>query len=203
MPVARLSGQERRAAIIDSAIQLFSEKGFRGVTTREIAQAVGVTEPVLYQHFPSKRELYEAIIEALVESSGASTDDPLPFAREHAGNDRAFFTALAEAMVDWHERNPAFIRLFLFSALEGNEVGEMLFDRHSCAFWDELTAHIRSRMEAGVFRAGDPALYAYHFIGLVGHYGIHLALFRNTKLHAPRETVISALVDMFLKGVQA
>src|SRR4051812_12479200 len=123
MSVARLSGQERRAAIIESAIQLFSDKGFRGVTTREIASAVGVSEPVLYQHFPSKRELYEAIIDTMVETSGASGTAPLPSAREHADDDHSFFTVLAEAMVDWHERNPAYIRLFLFSALDGNEVG--------------------------------------------------------------------------------
>jgi AcrR family transcriptional regulator len=202
MPIARLSSPERRAAIIESAIQLFAEKGFRGVTTREISQAVGVTEPVLYQHFPSKRDLYKAIIDSITESSGAGDPEPL-FRRTGVGDDREFFAALAETLIDWHERNPAYIRLFLFSALEGNEVGEMLFDRHSCAFLDELTAHIRSRIDAGAFRAGDPALYAYHFIGLVGHYGIHLALFSNTKLHAPREAVISALVDIFLKGVQA
>jgi AcrR family transcriptional regulator len=199
MAVARLTSQERRSAIIASAIQLFSEKGFRGVTTREISQAVGVSEPVLYQHFPSKRELYEAIIDSL---SASMEQDPVPH-RADTSDDSDFFSVLAEAIISWHERHPAYIRLFLFSALEGNEVGEMLFDRHSCPFWDELTAHIRSRIEAGAFRSGDPALYAYHFIGLVGHYGIHLALFGNTKLHASREAVISALVDIFLKGVQA
>ena len=60
----RLSSQQRRSAILGTAIRLFAERGFRGVTTRELAAAVGVSEPVLYQHFPSKKELYSAIIEA-------------------------------------------------------------------------------------------------------------------------------------------
>ena len=64
----RLSGAQRRAAILDAAIELFASRGFRGVTTREIAAAVGVTEPVLYQHFPSKRDLYTAIIESAMGS---------------------------------------------------------------------------------------------------------------------------------------
>ena len=63
MATARLSSQARRAAILDAAVRLFSEKGFRGVTTRELAAAVGVSEPVLYQHFETKRDLYHAIIE--------------------------------------------------------------------------------------------------------------------------------------------
>lgn len=63
MATARLSSSARRAAILDEAVKLFSEKGFRGVTTRELAAAVGVTEPVLYQHFETKRDLYRALIE--------------------------------------------------------------------------------------------------------------------------------------------
>ncbi|MFM9597624.1 TetR/AcrR family transcriptional regulator, partial [Streptomyces scabiei] len=62
MSQIRLSRAERRAAIIEAAIELFSEKGFRGTTTRELAQAVGVSEPVLYQHFATKKELYIAIL---------------------------------------------------------------------------------------------------------------------------------------------
>ena len=58
-----MTATERRAAIIQAAMKLFSERGFRGTTTREIASAVGVSEPVLYQHFPSKGDLYTAIIE--------------------------------------------------------------------------------------------------------------------------------------------
>ena len=60
----RMRGEERYAAIVRCAIRLFAEKGFRGATTRELASALGVTEPVLYRHFPTKRDLYNAIIEA-------------------------------------------------------------------------------------------------------------------------------------------
>jgi AcrR family transcriptional regulator len=44
----RLSKDQRRQAIVEAAAALFAERGFRGVTTRELAKAVGVTEPVLY-----------------------------------------------------------------------------------------------------------------------------------------------------------
>ena len=64
MASERLPALERRQAIIEAAAGLFAEKGFRGVTTRELAQAVGVSEPVLYQHFQTKRDIYEAIVES-------------------------------------------------------------------------------------------------------------------------------------------
>jgi AcrR family transcriptional regulator len=62
-PKSRLSSEERKRVIVEAAIQLFSERGFQGTTTRELAAAAGVTEPVLYQHFETKRDLYSALIE--------------------------------------------------------------------------------------------------------------------------------------------
>ena len=62
--IPRMSADERRNGILEAAFRLFSERGFRGTTTRALAEAVGVTEPVLYEHFKSKYELYAAIIEA-------------------------------------------------------------------------------------------------------------------------------------------
>jgi AcrR family transcriptional regulator len=57
----KLSGDERRAAIINSVRQLFAEKGFDGTTTRELAQAAGVSEALLFKHFPNKEALYSAM----------------------------------------------------------------------------------------------------------------------------------------------
>jgi AcrR family transcriptional regulator len=59
-----MTSEERRAAILAAAVRLFAERGFRGTTTRALARAVGVSEPVLYEHFKSKHELYKAIVEA-------------------------------------------------------------------------------------------------------------------------------------------
>ncbi|MGA7699839.1 MAG: helix-turn-helix domain-containing protein, partial [Thermoguttaceae bacterium] len=58
---AKLSGQERRAAIIKAVQRVFVEKGFHGTTTRELAEAAGVSEALLFKHFPSKEALYAAI----------------------------------------------------------------------------------------------------------------------------------------------
>ncbi|HEX7551437.1 MAG TPA: helix-turn-helix domain-containing protein, partial [Candidatus Methylomirabilis sp.] len=60
----RIPREERRRQIIEAAATLFSRKGFRGTTTREIAGAVGVSEAMLFKHFATKEELYAAIIEA-------------------------------------------------------------------------------------------------------------------------------------------
>ena len=89
----RLSAEERKAAIVEAAVHLFAERGFRGTTTRELAAAVGVSEPVLYQHFSAKSDLYSAIIEVICTEQHADTDEEL-MALSAAENDVEFFQTL-------------------------------------------------------------------------------------------------------------
>jgi len=60
----RLSSEERRHAIVDAVRGVFADKGFDGTTTRELAKAAGVSEALLYKHFPSKELLYAAMLDA-------------------------------------------------------------------------------------------------------------------------------------------
>lgn len=62
MSRTRLGSEERRKAIVAAAVPLFARKGFAGTTTREIARGAGVSEALLFQHFPSKAALYQAIV---------------------------------------------------------------------------------------------------------------------------------------------
>jgi len=59
----RLPAEERKKAVLDCACGIFSTGSYRGTTTAEIARAAGVTEPVLYRHFASKRALYLACMD--------------------------------------------------------------------------------------------------------------------------------------------
>src|SRR5581483_3968134 len=131
--MARLSAQERRAAIVAAAVRLFSEKGFRGTTTRELAASVGVSEPVLYQHFATKKDLYAAIIDA--KSNEITQISERLHGWMDTNDDRGFFAGLAEVILDWHEQNPAWLRLFLFSALEGHEMADLFYERRARGFF--------------------------------------------------------------------
>jgi AcrR family transcriptional regulator len=59
----RLPAEERKAAVLDCACGIFSTGSYRGTTTAEIARQAGVTEPILYRHFESKRDLYLAVLD--------------------------------------------------------------------------------------------------------------------------------------------
>jgi AcrR family transcriptional regulator len=63
--VSRLSGPERRAVVVETACRVFAKSSYHGSTTAQIARETGVTEPVLYRHFASKRELYLACLDSV------------------------------------------------------------------------------------------------------------------------------------------
>lgn len=60
---ARMAGEERRLQIVRVAVSLFSQRGFRGTTTKEIANLAGVSEAMVFRHFATKEELYAAILD--------------------------------------------------------------------------------------------------------------------------------------------
>jgi len=62
MRTNRLDSDERRRAIVTAAVPLFARDGFAGTTTRELAAAAGVSEALLFRHFPSKQSLYREIL---------------------------------------------------------------------------------------------------------------------------------------------
>src|SRR6516162_6625316 len=71
MATTRLDGDDRRKAIVMAAIPLFARKGFAGTTTRELAEAAGISEALLFRHFPSKQSLYREILQLGCEGDPA------------------------------------------------------------------------------------------------------------------------------------
>ena len=78
---ARLPAAERRRQLLDTALEVFAAQGFHATSMNDVAEAAGVTKPVLYQHFASKRRLYLE----LLEDVGAQLGDIIAKATSRAG----------------------------------------------------------------------------------------------------------------------
>ena len=195
----RMRGEERHAAIVRSAIHLFAEKGFRGATTRELASSLGVTEPVLYQHFKTKRDLYAAIIEAKSQQASERVHSLRPFAE--SGDDLAFFTRLAEQILRRYDDDPETTRLLLFSSLEGHELAGDFFERMFSDFYELVLDYIRRRIRDGAFRSVDPEIAARGLIGMIGYHGLVEQLFPGYFAKRSRRRVAQQMVSIFLTGI--
>ena len=85
----RLPADERRRTIVQAALRVFSSGSYAGSTTAEIAREAGVSEPLIYRHFPSKRDLWAACLDAaweeFREAFDRASDDLLAARRNGAG----------------------------------------------------------------------------------------------------------------------
>ncbi|MBI3679708.1 MAG: TetR/AcrR family transcriptional regulator [Acidobacteria bacterium] len=202
-PKQRLSGDQRRAAIVQAALRLFAQNGFRGTTTKQLALAVGVSEPVLYKHFPSKRDLYSAIIEQLAMAGPEGDQVRVQFQQAaQQAEDNLFFLTIAEGILDWYVKDPARIRILLYSALEGHELSDLFYQRHILPFYQELSAYIERRMKEGVFREADPLEVARAFCGVIGQYGLDLTVFGLSENEARRTARLEMMIRIFLNGMK-
>jgi AcrR family transcriptional regulator len=93
---SRLSGPERRAAVVETACRIFARRSYHGSTTAQIARETGVTEPVLYRHFASKRELYLACLDAVWERVQGLWQKALERERDPANSLKAIGKAYLE-----------------------------------------------------------------------------------------------------------
>ncbi len=197
----RMSADQRRGAIVEAAIKQFAKNGFRGTTTRQLAQAAGVSEPVLYMHFETKRDLYSAIIGHLAQA--VESREPAAVLDELAeAGDEALFLRLAGMMLDWYTEDPSRIRVLLFSSLEGHELSDLFYEHHIAPFYQALAAYIGRRIKAGAFRKEDPMIAARAFCGMAGQYGEALSVFGRQETKRARKNTIETIVRIFLNGMR-
>ncbi|MGH9673757.1 MAG: TetR/AcrR family transcriptional regulator [Bryobacteraceae bacterium] len=197
----RLPAGERRAAIVEAAILLFSEHGFHGSTTRDLARAVGVTEPILYRHFPTKRALYDAIIEAKSEEGRALQEAALgPYL--HGRDDAGFFTRLAGLVFEKFDKDPAFPRLLFFSALERHDLADLFYKRQMLQFNRLIAGYIERRIRERGFRRVHPWAAARGFLGMIAHHAMFLSLFPRRRPPVGRARYVATVVDVFLHGLR-
>jgi AcrR family transcriptional regulator len=202
---ARMAGEERRLQILAVAVSLFSNRGFRGTTTKEIAQAAGVSEAMVFRHFATKEELYAAILDHKACSSG--TFQPAEMAAEGIArkDDRGVFESLALGALNYHEKDPEFQRLLLHSALEKHELAQMFFNEFVRRVYEFLGSYIRERQREGALLEVDPAIVVRCFIGMVMHHSLNNNLWDPSRrlLNISNESAAKHFTDILLHGITA
>jgi AcrR family transcriptional regulator len=117
-PGTRLPAHERRQQLLDVALETFANKGFHGTSMNEVAEAAGVTKPVLYQHFESKDALYNE----LVDEMGARLEEAIMKAVADADGPRQQVEAGFRAYFRWSIGQGAAFRV-LFSDRNRSDPG--------------------------------------------------------------------------------
>ena len=143
----RLSAAERRQAIIDAAVRVFADGSYRGVTTAEIAREAGVSEPILYRHFASKRELYLAAVEHVWQQVRARWDELV----ESETDPRSFVEKMAQSKASVTSSKFTLAELWVQALSEAGEEPELrkYLRAHLREVHDYLAAGVRRAQELG------------------------------------------------------
>jgi AcrR family transcriptional regulator len=156
----RISGEERRAQLLDVALRLFAEQGYDGTSTRSIAAAAGVTEGLIFRYFPTKRELLGAVIER-----HAPRPEPRDLKRQFEGKPiQEALLCLLVQMADWFWENRPFIRMVLMESFHQGEAFQelaSLMERGP----EFLRGLLEQRAAGGEIRLPDPAAAAEMLAG--------------------------------------
>lgn len=199
-----MTGENRKLQILREAMSLFSQRGFRGTTTKEIAVAAGVSEAMLFKHFATKQELYSAILDhkaCLHEEMDPSQIVAEAVARK---DDRAVFEGMALHALEQHECDPEFQRLLLYSALEEHDLARMFWEKFVLRVYHFLGGYIRERQRDGVFAEVDPKIVVRAFIGMIVHHSLNNNLWDRERrlLRISNQKAAREFTSILLQGIE-
>jgi AcrR family transcriptional regulator len=189
----------RREQILQGSMKIFAEKGFRGTTTREIAQQVGISEALMFKYFPSKKALYRAIIRKRTDGS-----EEMFFPKEaiQSKDDRQVFRSIASYLISKNTEDPTFMRLIQYSALEGHELSKIFFESHAMEKTKLLSKYIRQRIKEQAFQNVPPLLAARAFMGMILYYVQSQELYGlKDHFNFSQKKVVDTFVETFLNGL--
>jgi TetR/AcrR family transcriptional regulator len=198
----RFTAEDRREQILTVATDLFARQGFNGTTTRHIAEAAEVNEALIFRHFPSKEELYWAVLER--KCKAFTWQEALDERLSSGKTDREVFQAIASDILERRRKDPSLGRLLLFSALENHTLSDRFFRTNFAQYYDRLADHIRQRIRVGAFRKVDPMLAARGFLGMINYHFQIQELFGGKKYQKYEDAEVTAsLTDLWLHGMVA
>jgi AcrR family transcriptional regulator len=179
----RMPAAERRLDLIETAIRVFSEGSYRGTTTSEIAAAAGISEPILYRHFDSKRALYLAALDHVWGKARASWEEVLAT----TSNVREAFEAIGRGQLTVRDCKFQMAELWVQALSEATEDPELRkhLRRHMREVHDFMADLIRRGQAEGVLHADrDADAEAWTFLsgGVLGMVGRRIGLLNEEEV---------------------
>ena len=203
----RMPADIRREQILQTAVDLFSQKGFKGTTTKELAKAAGVSEAIIFRHFASKDELYAAILESKSCQNGLRKfpwegNEDIQTAIRTRDDHSVFYHFALEAMTN-QQKDVAFMRLLFYSALEEHELATRFFGEFVSQAYGFLGEYIQDRQKEGAMRDLEPRVAVRAFLGMIIHHSLNNILWDKPRnlLNITNEEAAKNFAEILLRGV--
>ena len=201
-PKPRLKARDRRSQILAAALEVVAEHGFHGTPTRELARRAGVSEALVFRHFPTKEDLIRAIL------ADVGFEERIQFMESHLVHmpPRQALQSIAEHLLTNLSERPDLFRVVFFGILETPHLAREFYQK----FLSRLLA-LETRLFERAFAerpadglpaaAVDAAVVARSFHGSLMFYNFSGAIVRVEPLPSDPRATAEAIVNIYLPEV--
>ncbi len=197
MPMSKLQNPakgEAEARILASAAGMFASFGYNGVSTRDIASGAGVNEVTIYRHYPRKRDLYLAVLNAQLRQVHLRGDLLARIAE--AEDARAAVSRAFELIAAMLLNRQDLLRLIQYCSLEMGDEIDPLLRRHLGELVQVVARYLEPWVEKGELRCTSAKTLVLSLIAIILNYG---SLHRLFDRDAPSpEALFSACAELSL-----
>jgi AcrR family transcriptional regulator len=195
--------ENKEELILESAIKIFSEKGFSAATTSEIAKKAGVAEGTIFRYFKTKKDLLRGVMAKLVEVLGEAfiTSRIKKILKDHENKDpKDTLKAIARDRLNVIDENWNLVKV-VFTELQYHEDLRNLFIEGMALRGKVLLEDfVKSGVSKGIFRDINPTIAARGLVGTLGIYIIQRQLMPSIVSISDDEQV-DIIIDLFLNGL--
>ncbi|MFG1916893.1 TetR/AcrR family transcriptional regulator [Micromonospora sp. NPDC048898] len=162
----RRVAEEKRAAILKAATDLFLASGYDGTSLAKIAESAGVSKATLFKQFPTKAALFDAIVTEAWQVEDA--DGPEPSVEDLT----AGLTTIGHRYVELLTRPgmTALFRIVIAELPRFPELGEAQFSRGKMPYFESVSRYLAAANSAGSAKVDDPDLAATQFLGMISNF---------------------------------
>ena len=197
----RLPASDRRRQLVETALDIFSRKGFGGTTTKEIAAAAGVNEAIIFRHFPTKQDLYNAVLDyhhETAEIAECLAEFKLFMDRN---DDEGLFRSIVERILQAYRKDLRVHRVLLFAALEGHETGLAHARALKIPVFELLSQYITRRQSEGAIRPYNPGAVIAAVAGMATHYATMTQMF-GYSVNTTESEIAGDFVGILMHGIR-
>jgi AcrR family transcriptional regulator len=189
-------GEQTRSAILQAAHDLFVEQGYHGTSMRQIASQAGIALGGLYNHFPSKEAVFEAVFFAY-----HPYHEVLPYIQQAQGATvEAVIRDAAQRMVDAVRGRPDFLNLMFIEVVEFKSIHTQKLINTLFPVGLEIVGRLAT-IEPGRLRSLPPPMLVRSFLGLFFSYFLTEIVFATADPAEFRQDAMAHFVDIYLHGI--
>ena len=184
--------------LLDAALEAFSENGFKGTSTRDIAERAGVHHPLITYHFKNKEELWRASADRIFTQFTSALREAR---QESAGQcPRTRMASMIRAYVRCSASQPALHKVIVQEASHPSSRLEWLVDKHLRPISEVAVKELENVQRQGIAPAGDPRLL-FNMIraSAGGLMALGLELKESSNIDLQTQEAIDSLADMIIK----